>query len=228
MGSSRNDDRSSASAALWIVEVEGDAVLVHGPWPLDPLEGGARGSADDLNEVIGGSCQVTGESFGAEGTSYEAVVWTVDVAGTTATPGPAVSLVENNAWSRGSAINDLGDVCGILAFDHEGMPFLAPAGQTAQFLPVPRTADDGDAKDVNNLGEVVGYLHIWINGWRDDQRAYLWKDGGVFDLKTLIDRDSGWAHLADATVINDAGVIGGYGSLENEQRASGFLLRPKQ
>jgi probable HAF family extracellular repeat protein len=190
----------------------------------DLQKGDARGFASDLNEVIGGSCQVTGNSFGAEGTSYAAVVWTVDVAGTTATPGPAVSLVKNHAWSGGTAINDCGDVCGILAFVHEGMPFLAPAGQTAQFLPVPRTADDGHAKDVNNLGEVVGYLHIWINGWSDDQRAYLWKDGSKFDLNKLIDGDSGWARLWCASDINDAGIIAGCGFFDIDRR--GFLLTP--
>ncbi len=52
----------------------------------------------------------------------------------TLTPGPAVSVAEDYAYSVGNSINIHGDVCGIA----ERMPFLAPAGQTAQLLPVPR------------------------------------------------------------------------------------------
>lgn len=224
VGCSSIPDGSSVSAALWIVQVVGDAVSVHGPWPLLPLEGDARGAAYDVNKLEGGLCQVTGISYGAEDEYYEAVVWTVAVDGTTATPGPAVSLVDNNAYSVGSAINDSGDVCGLAGGGGRAMPFLAPAGQTAQPLPVPQHTHSGDALDVNNLGEVVGYLTILVNGHYPRDCAYLWKDGSNFDLNKLIDGDSGWAQLWGASVINDAGIIAGYGSFDIDYR--GFLLIP--
>jgi len=221
VGVSSNDDRSSASAAVWIVKVEGDAVSVHGPWELPPLDDDARGCAEDLNEVIGGCCQVTGDT----GQSYEAVVWTVFVDGTTATPGPVVSLVENHAWSVGSAINDSGDVCGLVSVDNKSMPFVAPEDQTAQPLPVPRNTEYGHAYDINNLGEVVGTLRILVKGgWFSREFAYLWKDGAMIDLETQIDCDSGWG-LGGAYRINDAGIIAGHGGSLDFQ-SHGFLLIP--
>lgn len=223
VGYSWNDDETSASAAVWIVRVLGDAVSVHGPWDLPPLAGDARACAEDLNELDGGLCQVTGISFGATDDSYEAVVWTVAVAGTTATPGAAVSLVVNHAWSVGSGINDSGDVCGLVDVDNKAMPFLASAGETAQPLPVPRGTYYGHARDVNNLGEVVGSLDILSKGgWSDASYAYLWKDGEMVNLAKLIDPDSGWGRLRGASVISDAGTIGGYGLFDIGTR--GFLL----
>jgi probable HAF family extracellular repeat protein len=225
VGYSRNDDGSSASGVVWIVKVEGDAVSVHGPWALPPLAGDARGCAEDLNEVMDGSCQATGESFGATDESYEAVVWTVTVAGTTATSGPAVSLVENHARSVGSGINCFGDACGLVAAGSKSMPFLTPAGQAANLLPVPRNTQYGHALDINNFGEVVGYLVIVIKGgWGEGHYAYLWKDGGMFDLNNLIGRDSGWAHLWGARLINDAGIIAGWGYYQIEQHRGFFLI----
>lgn len=227
VGYSWNDDETSVSAAIWIVQVADDAVLVYGPWDLPPLAGDARAEAVSLNEVIGGSCKVTGASWGAD-ESYEAVVWTVTVDGTTATPGPAVSLVDNNAWSVGSGINDPGDVCGLVGVGNKSMPFLAPAGQTAQLLPVPRNTQYGCAWDVNNLGEVVGHLDIYkTTGFVAGPGcfyAYLWKNGNPVDLNTQIDPDSGWGRLWAAERINDPGIIAGFGRFDVEWR--GFLLIP--
>jgi len=226
VGYSWNDDGSSASAALWIVKVdEAGGVWRDGPWELPPLAGDARACAVDLNEVIDEPwCQVTGHSFGAADESYEAVVWTVFVNGTTATPGPAVTLVNNNAWSQGGGINDSGDVCGLVDVDGKKLPFLAPAGQTAQPLPVPRNTRYGIASDVNNLGEVVGQLAILLKARYEAHYAYLWKDGTMIDLETQIDPDSGWDRLWAASCINDPGIIAGCGSFDIAYRA--FLLIP--
>ena len=97
------------------------------------------------------------------------------------------------------------------------MPYVAPAGQTAQPLSVPRNTHSGLAFDINNLGEIVGRLTILIKGGAyatDD--AYFWKDGDVIGLKTQIDRKSGWDSLWSANVINDDGIIAGRGRIDVE------------
>lgn len=227
VGYSYNDNASSASGVVWIVEVdEGGDVSVYGPWALPPLAGDALGEATDLSEAADSFCEVTGCSFTAN--ERHAVVWTVTVDGISATPGPAVNLAGDNTWSFGYGVNLFGDVCGMMGVSNQEMPFLAPAGQTAQLLPVPRNTQWGRAYDINNLGEIVGQLDIYkISGvitGPGNYHPYLWKNGKMIDLETQIDPESGWARLWGATVINDAGVIAGHGRLDIEHR--GFLLIP--
>jgi probable HAF family extracellular repeat protein len=107
------------------------------------------------------------------------------------------------------------------------MPFVAPTGQSAQPLPVPRDTAFGTAFDINNLGEIVGRLTVMIRGgFVDAPYAYLWKDGDMINLEKQIDRKSGWDRLWGASVINDAGIIAGYGRFDVERR--GFLLIPNE
>jgi hypothetical protein len=107
----------------------------------------------------------------------------------------------------------------------DGMPFVAPAGQTAQPLPVTRYTAFGYAFDLNNVGEIAGRLHLVDRrGLYLGPCACLWKNGDVIDLETKIDRKSGWDQLWGANVINDAGIMAGYGRFDVDHR--GFLLVP--
>jgi len=74
------------------------------------------------------------------------------------------------------------------------------------------------AFDVNSAGHVVGAADIALpdDGW---SRAFLYRDGRMVDLNTLIPPDSGWV-LYEATGINDAGQIVGSGD------QGYFLLTP--
>ena len=224
------DDESSGTGVLWRVFVDenGDVSFVDGPLPLPPLDGDAGAWGMDVNELIDGSFQVSGHSRGDVGPP-EAVVWMIGVNdnGTLAAPGPPVSLgtlgLSDPSDSYGSAINILGDVCG----SSDGMPYVAPAGQTAQPLPVPRKTHSGLAYDINDLGEIVGRLTILIKGGAyAPPYAYLWKDGDAINLETQIDRDTGWDRIWSANVINDAGIIAGLGRFDVESRA--FLLIPSE
>jgi hypothetical protein len=232
-----NDDAivvgdSGNQGVVWRVFVDagGDVSFVDGPVPLPPLAGDTKAWGLDVNELIDGSFQVTGYSHGEDG-PCKAVIWTLAVNpdGTLATPGPPVSLgalgLSDPSTSRsyGYAINTLGNVCG----ESDGMPFVAPAGQTAQAVPVPRNTAFGTVFDINNLGEIVGRLDLVDKrGWWLGPCACLWKDGDVIDLETQIDRKSGWDQLWGASVINDAGIITGYGRFDVESR--GFLLIPSE
>ena len=63
----------------------------------------------------------------------------------------------------------------------------------------------GCCRTVNNVGEVVGFS-IDANG----STAFLWKDGKIKDLNTLIPANSHLRLLA-AYSINDVGEIAGQG-----------------
>jgi probable HAF family extracellular repeat protein len=73
---------------------------------------------------------------------------------------------------------------------------------------------------INESGQVVGEAQIVGNlGYH----AFLYKDGVMTDLNSLLPAGSGW-ELLRATRINAAVQITGYGILNGEIR--GFLLTP--
>ena len=76
----------------------------------------------------------------------------------------------------------------------------------------------GCCHTINNLGEVVGFS-IGQNG----STAFLWKDGNMMDLNTLIPADSPW-YLQAANSINNVGEITGQGTINGEVHA--FLATP--
>jgi len=74
-----------------------------------------------------------------------------------------------------------------------------------------------DALSINEAGWVVGTSTISTN----ESRAFLWRDGQMFNLNNLIPTNSGWI-LESATDINNNGEIVGYGTFQGQTRA--FLL----
>lgn len=62
------------------------------------------------------------------------------------------------------------------------------------------------AMAIYSAGDVVGQT--------DTQGAFLYKNGTMIDLNTLLPANSGW-HLVDATGINDDGQIIGWGNYNN-------------
>ena len=147
------DENWNGGGVIWRVFIDADDdVLVVGPLPVPPLPGDAEAWTVDLNELSEGSCQAAGTSNPGNGV-YEAVIWTVNVDGDglLIQPGLPASVGTlgqlDPTYSQASGINDLGDLCGL----SDRMPFVAPAGQSAQALPVPRYTQEGDANDVNNF-----------------------------------------------------------------------------
>ena len=65
---------------------------------------------------------------------------------------------------------------------------------------------DGRAIGINDLGQAVGYSQD-ASG---TSRAFLWKNGQIYDLNSLVNLPAGWT-LASASDINDQGSIVGYG-----------------
>ena len=72
---------------------------------------------------------------------------------------------------------------------------------------------------INATGDTVGLSRITDTVYH----AFLYSDGAMKDLNSLIDPLSGWALIA-ARGINDAGQIAGYGRYNGQIRA--FRLTP--
>ncbi|MGE3818506.1 MAG: hypothetical protein AB7I30_03665 [Isosphaeraceae bacterium] len=176
------------------------------------------GRANALNDagVIAGSAR------NAAGTATEATVWTFDSAGN-----PVATTVGSplaGAFSELSAINDLGLAVG---------RYTNAAGRTRAFAFNGQSSFDlgllsdepafvhARANDVNNAGEIVGYVAQFDTAPSFGGAAVLWRGGSMYDLNDLIDPASGW-RLLSAEGINDAGQIVGFGSLNGQSRA--FVL----
>jgi probable HAF family extracellular repeat protein len=77
------------------------------------------------------------------------------------------------------------------------------------------------AYSINNKGQVVGEANTSVYV----RAAFLWQNGVMKDLNTLIPASSGWK-LSYATDINNKGQIIGQGSYNGQSRA--FLLTPTE
>lgn len=77
-----------------------------------------------------------------------------------------------------------------------------------------------EARDVNDLGQVVGWSHAHNTF---NRHAFLFEAGLMRDLNDLIAPGSGW-ELEEAYAINERGQIVGYGQYQGHLR--GFLLEP--
>jgi probable HAF family extracellular repeat protein len=75
------------------------------------------------------------------------------------------------------------------------------------------------ALGMNNYGQIVG----WSENDQLQPRAFLWQNDVMYDLNDLISTNAGWT-LQEATAINDAGQIVGYGLHGANQNDQAFLL----
>jgi probable HAF family extracellular repeat protein len=143
-------------------------------------------------------------------------------------------------WRHGSPIDlgSLGGVAGNVAFDindrgqvigqsdlpgdtlHHG--FLWQDGvmiDLGSLSGLPTSLADG----INKRGQVVGFSQD-ANGDDFSSVAWLWQNGTITDLNTVIPGDSS-LFLMEAVAINDGGQIAGWGRLSNGEIRP-FLLTP--
>lgn len=117
----------------------------------------------------------------------------------------------NGIWSSATSINDHGQAVGYVGVDFGGQGneiysstaflyedgVLHNLGGLAPFR-------SSTASDINNLGQIVGGAGLADGG----THAFLYENGNMIDLNTLIDPASGWT-ISNAAAINDLQQIAG-------------------
>lgn len=187
-------------------------------WRLDA--NGTPGAPVDLGSFFPKDISETGVMAGEDETAGVAATATLDT-----NDNPIVvslGVVPGHSWSRAKAISDDGTwVVGNSRnlSENEGFRWSLGAGieGLGRFGGV-----SGDALDVNNDGDVVGWSDTGGGKW--SQTAVLWLDNQMYDLNSLVDTK---AHLGRAESINDAGHSGGYMDLPKPtSEQHGYLLIP--
>jgi uncharacterized membrane protein len=129
------------------------------------------------------------------------------------------------AWG----VNDLGQAVGESHPPFSSRPVLwnNDAAHTAVDLGVLPGDNYGGAIAINIRGEAIGYSAYGVPGtWNIGPARYVvWRDGGVFDLQTLLDPFSGagWT-ITGVSAINNAGQIVGVGTHNGVTTA--FVMTP--
>jgi len=102
-----------------------------------------------------------------------------------------------------SGINDSGTIVGNFRTDAGFRGFIHENGMTS-LLPLAAGAIGMGTADINNLGWIIGTTDWGQDAPTPAKRGYLYIDGEMFDLSTLI--DPRWT-VRNVRDINDAGQI---------------------
>jgi probable HAF family extracellular repeat protein len=78
-------------------------------------------------------------------------------------------------------------------------------------------------RGINDIGQIVGMARDTAGA----DRAFLYSDGVMYDINSLIPPDSGWT-MIDARDINNSGVIVAYGWRNYPAAGHAFLLTPSR
>jgi probable HAF family extracellular repeat protein len=192
---------------------------------LPPLKGDTVAFAEGINDqgqVIGASglCSNTAlPPFVVAPLAPHAVLWEKD-----GTPVDLGSLVSGGKINIAGGINNLGEVDGG-SQSSDGYPHAFLWTKSAGMkdlgtLPGDFFSSGTCCHTINDKGQVVGFS---FPGPLGSGRAFLWENGVMTDLNTLIPRDSPW-YLQSALSINEAGQIAGYGTINGAVHA--FLATP--
>ena len=166
----------------------------------------SRGLLTDLGSLGGGSSSVAGlnDSGVVVGESTTASFETHAFAYSNGVMSDLGTL--GGAFSSARAVNNAGLVAGnsTTATDEATRGFVA-VGNT-MFAIGTFGGDQSSANAVNSLGQVVGDA----TDADGNSHAFLWQNGVLTDLNSLLPADSGW-ELQSAWLINDSGRIVGVG-----------------
>ncbi|HEY0368797.1 MAG TPA: hypothetical protein VGC85_04315, partial [Chthoniobacterales bacterium] len=176
---------------------------------IDPRAGGAS-SINDAGMVTG--------TWRAPNTASAKHAYIWDQAGGvrdigTLVPPPSDGNPFNQTFSSGAFINANGHVAGsssINNFDNRNHAFLYD-GTTMKDLGSlggdDFYSDRSSASCVNNYDEVVGTSYRPYEGGGLYQVAFVYRDGGMYDLEKLVDSSGADYRLGTGVSINDAGQI---------------------
>jgi probable HAF family extracellular repeat protein len=190
--------------------------------PFDSDPDSAATAINDKGQIVG----ISGLCANAAGTTSaeHAVLWE----NKNAAPINLGNFDGGLAWNTPTAINDRGQVVGF--GNQQGSPATAfnPIGfywdQQHGISPIPPIGDDKQswAWGINKHGQVVGQSFNLNTG---AARAFLYEDGQLIDLNTLIEPNSS-LQLLLANDINDQGEIVGFASDTNTGATVAFLAVP--
>ena len=129
--------------------------------------------------------------------------------------------VEGSMETQAEAINDLGQVAGIISdFSSSTQELFVWQAGASTVLGNPPGDMFTQPKGINDSAQIVGATS---ESFSTASSAFLWENGQFLDLNTLIPVNSGWL-LTTAFAINNDGWIVGEGSRNGLNRA--FLLKP--
>jgi probable HAF family extracellular repeat protein len=193
-----------------VVGASGDAFLWdrgHGLQDLGTLGGMGGSSAAGINDQR----QVVGWSTIDGHGNYDAFLWDTQHGLQDLGTFPGA----NGTFAEG--INNAGQVVGgsYVQLPYYRAPyhaFLWDAQNGMQDLGTLPGDSTSEARGINDAGEVVG--GSGGNGFPGGH-AFLYRDGTMFNLNDFLPPDSGWT-LYEATAINNAEQIVGYGSFNGE------------
>lgn len=188
---------------------------------LPPLSGDSESGAFGVNEA-GVAIGFTGDSGGTA--HLRACQWIGGV--------PSLLADLGGDFSIGMAMNTAGRFAGYsktTGGDYRAYYF---DGTTAINLGTLPGYAFSAATSLNDAGTVIGFS---FNGSTEDtilpywfpnpnHRAFLWKNGVMYDANALIPPGSGWTLLQSLTSINSRGQITGIGNRNGKVR--GFVLTP--
>ncbi len=191
--------------------------------------GTVRGTPDSFGRAwaINRAGAIAGVSRNATDSTSQATLWVPGEA-----PRNLGSLQDGEQYSQAYALNDRLEVVGSSVRGKASptsstdlyRPFHWHEGEMTE-LPLLAYAPEwmhGEAKGINNCGDIVGYVARLHNSPTSGGAAVLWREGQVYELNTLIPPASGWL-LQSAEAINERGDIVGYGNFAGSTRA--YLLR---
>jgi probable HAF family extracellular repeat protein len=202
---------------------------------LDLLPGDTVGIAlglNDLGQAVGTTGTCANSLIAPFVAGPHAVLWDSD--GSVHNLGNLGGTVNNALLGSGTvafAINNRGQVTGLsdLPGDHAFHPFLWTRQSGIVDLGVLPGDLVGAGLGMNNLGDVVGASITAPGLASGNPRAFLWHDGHMSDLNTLIPANSPM-YLLTASSINDLGQIAGFGVVTSGPDAGaihGFLATPR-
>jgi probable HAF family extracellular repeat protein len=159
--------------------------------------GGTSGAASSLNN----RGQVIGNSNLAGDTISHPFLWD---------RGNLIDLFTNTIGGNpitANALNDAGEIVGFAAFPNGAFDAYLWRGGVATDLGTLAGDCFSEAVAINSKGQVVGYSFSCAS---NTQRSFLWENGSMVDLNTLIPPNSN-LQLVETIAINDRGEIAGDG-----------------
>jgi probable HAF family extracellular repeat protein len=201
----------------------------HGRIALEGIESGGHTRAYLLDQGALVDLAALDPSFGGGNTSASAmndrgvVVGVVDGHACVFANGLLLDLNDPSVMHGQSQANDVNRDGFVVGFSGPSIffspyAFLYDGSKVSELATSP--ASNAIANAINDFGVVVGN---WFDASSSRWHACLWDHGTFVDLNTRIDPTLGW-ELQDATDIDDAGNIIGFGLLNGAQSA--YILEP--